>query len=99
MPRSGGSVADVLCDDRWTGDLRRISMRAWAEDSELAAMVVVRGEDAAGWANLRHVKPCYTRMVWLWVRHAAALRPPVDVLYADEIADLQRLWDEHAQEA
>lgn len=77
-----------LVEEGWSGDLRRLSLRAWREDSDLAAMVVVRGGDAAGWMNLKHVPPRRSRFVWLWIRHAAYARPPGDILWASDLATM-----------
>lgn len=83
---------------RWTGDLQHLSMRTWWEDSDIAALVVVQDGEVSGWTNLRHVHLEHTRIVWLWIRHAALFRPPVDVLYAVDLAILA--WDDRrAQES
>lgn len=83
----------------WDGDLKHLSMRAWRDESDLAAMVLVRGGEAAGWVNLKHVRPEQARLVWMWVRHAARFRPPADILYAEDLARLPAGGDQQAQEA
>lgn len=87
------------CGEGWDGDLKHLSMRAWRDESDLAAMVVTRGGEAAGWINLKHVGPRETRWVWLWIRYAARFRPPADVLHADELADLLSGGEPRAREA
>ena len=83
----------------WSGDLHRLSTRAWCEDSAVAALVVVHQGDATGWINLRHVHADQTRLVWLWMRYAARHRGPGDVLYADDLTTLTVLYRDEPQEA
>lgn len=83
----------------WGGDLKKLSVRAWRDDSNIAAMVIVQGGEAAGWINLRLVKPQLARFVWLWIRHAAMFRAPGDVLHADDMAALTLPGDQRTQEA
>ena len=73
----------------WDGDLQRVSMRMWLEeDSEAVAIVAVRDGDVFGWTNLKYVGPSNSRLVWLWIRHAAWYRAPLDILWADDLAKL-----------
>lgn len=74
-------------------------MKAWAEESDLAAMVVTRGGDAAGWINLKHVRPHQMLLVWLWVRFAATFRPPIDVLYVGDLVGLAASDDHQTSDA
>jgi hypothetical protein len=75
--------------DTWDGDLQRVSMRTWLEpSSEAAAVVAVQDGEVVGWTNLRYVGSHNTRLVWLWVRHAAWCRAPLDVLWAADLAKL-----------
>lgn len=73
----------------WDGDLHHVSMRTWREESEIAATMAVEDGEVLGWTNLKFVGPSNSRLVWLWIRHAAWRRPPVDILWADDLARLQ----------
>lgn len=74
----------------WRGDLRRFSTRVWVDDSDVAAVAMACGDEGACWVNLRHVKPDQHRLVVMWAWHAAACRPPFDVLYAHELPAADR---------
>lgn len=88
-----------MIDGGWQGDLRRLTMKSWREESDVAAVVMVRHGDAAGWMNLKHVHLEEERLVWLWIRHAAAFRPPADILYADDLARIVAGEDQQQTEA
>jgi hypothetical protein len=85
---AGGTVLDDEKAATWDGNLRRLSMRAWREESDVAAIMTVRDGDAAGWINLKHVHPDQARMVWLRLRHSATMKT-MDVLYAEDLAELK----------
>lgn len=75
--------------DTWDGDLHHVSTKTWLEsESDVVAIMTVRDGEVWGFTNLRFVNPSNARLVWLWIRHAAAFRPPMDVLYADDLARL-----------
>lgn len=61
-------------------------------------MVVTIGGNARGWLNRRLISPEDDRLVALWVRHAAARRPPLDVLWAEDLARLREILEPRAQE-
>lgn len=84
--------------DTWDGNLQRVAMRTWLErDSEIVATMVVQDGDVHGFTNLRFVGPHNARLVWLWIRHAAWRRAPMDVLWAADLAKLEA--ELHAEEA
>lgn len=85
---------------RWNGDLHDFSMRAWAEDGDLAAMVLVTPNGhARGWLNLRHVHPPQRAWVWMRLRNTAARRGS-DVLLAEDLMAMPSPGgDQQAQEA
>ena len=76
----------------WTGNLRHLVTYAWNDETTTIACVATCTEDgcAALWVNMAHLRDCDLRLVWYWGRHAAAYRAPLDVLYADQLADLHR---------
>lgn len=81
-PRAGGVLVAVSA---WRGDLKRFSTRVWVAESDVAAVMTVKDDEGACWVNLRHVPPSMHRLVLMWAWHAAALRPPFDVLYACDL--------------
>jgi hypothetical protein len=93
LPR-GAAMAAAASIHTWSGDLTRFSLHFWADDtSDIAAIAASDGERGVGWLNLSHVKPQVGRIAMMWATHAAARRPPWDVLFADELAALVALLD------
>lgn len=74
--------------DGWTGDLRDMTMTAWSENSDLAAIVIVVDHEARGWVNLRHCHPEQYPLIWLRLRAEAARRPPLAMVWASDLASL-----------
>lgn len=81
----------MCVDERWRGDLRLLSTQSWADETTDVVAVAVASEGRAFvWMNAYHVRDCDLRIVWHWARHAAAYRAPLDVLYAESLAELHR---------
>lgn len=76
----------------WTGDLRDVVTRAWAEDIEVAALYAVQNGEAYVWINLRHADtPALSWQAWLWCRYGAAYCPPFGILSAGALAAFRAL--------
>ena len=86
----------ALWPDGWSGDLRDLTMSAWAEDGDVGARGTGPRGRAGGWFNLRHCQPEHGLLVWLRLRALAARTPPLGIVYAHELAAL--VGGEQAQE-
>lgn len=83
----------------WDGDLKRFSTLVWAEDGDLAAMVMVRPDRSARcWMNLRLVHPNQSWWVWMRLRTLAERRGS-DVLMVEDVLALPSSDDRTAMGA
>lgn len=93
-----GAPVDNPVAGGWLGDFRDFSVRLWPEDSDVAAVLVTQGRQACLWVNRAQVPPHAQRWVEMWGWYAAWSRPPLDVLYVDDLAALVVLANQRGQE-